>query len=50
MIIREEQPQEYRAIYELVKTAFKTARVSDGKEQDFVNRLRSAPTDLHLIP
>jgi putative acetyltransferase len=41
MIIRRETPEEFPQIYDLVKTAFQTARVSDGTEQDFVNRLRA---------
>ena len=42
MIIRRETPEEFSQIYELVKVAFKTAKVSNGKEQDFVNQLRSS--------
>lgn len=41
MIIRPEQPEDFPAIYELVKVAFQTAKVSNGKEQDFVNELRA---------
>lgn len=41
--IRPERPEEFPAIYALVKTAFATARVSDGSEQDFVNSLRAGP-------
>jgi predicted N-acetyltransferase YhbS len=41
MIIRREEPKELSQIYDLVKVAFQTAKVSDGKEQDFVNELRS---------
>jgi len=41
MIIRRERPEEFPQIYDLVKIAFQTAKVSDGKEQDFVNQLRS---------
>ena len=40
MNIRQEQPDEFGKIYELVQTAFQTAKVSDGTEQDFVNKLR----------
>lgn len=40
MIIRPEQPQDFDRIYDLVKIAFQTAQVSDGKEQEFANRLR----------
>lgn len=41
MIIRPERPQDFDRIYDLVKVAFQTAQVTDGKEQDFVNRLRT---------
>lgn len=40
--IRPEQPQDYQAIYHLVKTAFATAEHSDGTEQDLVVRLRTS--------
>lgn len=42
MVIRTEKPEEFSHIYDLVKVAFQTAKVSDGKEQDFVNELRSS--------
>jgi predicted N-acetyltransferase YhbS len=42
MIIRQEKPEEFSEIYNLVKTAFQTAKVTNGKEQDFVNSLRSS--------
>ncbi len=42
MIIRRETPEEFSRIYDLVKVAFQTAKVSNGKEQDFVNQLRSS--------
>lgn len=41
MIIRQEKQEEFPQIYELVKIAFQTAKVSNGKEQDFVDELRS---------
>lgn len=41
MLIRQEKVDEFPQIYDLVKLAFQTAKVSDGKEQDFVNQLRS---------
>jgi putative acetyltransferase len=41
MVIRREKPEEFPQIYDLVKVAFQTARVSNGKEQDFTNQLRS---------
>ena len=40
MTIRQAAPQDFDAIYSLVKTAFQTAKVSDGGEQDFVLKLR----------
>lgn len=41
MVIRKERQEEFHQIYDLVKTAFQTAKVSNGKEQDFVDQLRS---------
>lgn len=38
--VRQEREAEFPAIYELIRTAFATAEVSDGDEQDFANRLR----------
>lgn len=40
MEIRLETPVDYAAIYDFVKTAFATAKVTNGAEQDFVNDLR----------
>lgn len=40
--IRQATVADYPAIYRLVATAFKTARVSDGAEQDFVEELRKS--------
>ncbi len=40
MIIRPATDADYDPIHELVKTAFQTAKVSDGTEQDFVRELR----------
>jgi len=42
MIIREESPAEYPLIYDFVREAFKTARVSNGEEQDFVRKLQTS--------
>jgi putative acetyltransferase len=39
--IRPEKPSEYRFIFDLVKAAFETAKVSNGDEQNYVDRLRS---------
>ncbi len=39
-IIRQAEKKDEDNIYELVKEAFKTAEVSDGREQDFVYELR----------
>ncbi|KJS12652.1 MAG: GNAT family acetyltransferase [Desulfotomaculum sp. BICA1-6] len=41
MVIRREKPEEFSQIYDLVKVAFQTAKVTNGQEQDFVNQLRS---------
>lgn len=38
--IRRESENDYSAIYNLIETAFQTARVKDGTEQDFANNLR----------
>lgn len=42
IIIRQEKQSEFEQIYDLVKIAFQTAKVSGGTEQDFVNQLRSS--------
>lgn len=42
MIIRRETQDDFDPIYELVKGAFETAKVSNGKEQDYVNYLRNS--------
>ncbi|WP_230711117.1 GNAT family N-acetyltransferase [Enterococcus sp. SMC-9] len=44
MEIRQAQPGDYPAIYQHVQQAFKTAQVSDGTEQDFVEALRKKTT------
>ena len=40
MIIRQEKPSDFQKIYDFVKVAFQTAKVANGKEQDFVDKLR----------
>jgi len=40
--IRQERQSDFKQIYNLVKVAFQTAKVSNGKEQDFVNELRNS--------
>ncbi len=42
--IRPETPADFAEIHALVKTAFETAKVSNGDEQNFVDRLRAGPT------
>jgi putative acetyltransferase len=42
MNIRQENKNDYEAIYNFVKTAFETAKVKDGHEQDFVNTIRNS--------
>ncbi len=39
--IRPEEKSEFPVIYDLIKTAFETAPVSDGTEQDFADKLRA---------
>lgn len=39
-VIRQEAKSDYSIIYDLIKTAFRTAKVSDGTEQDFADALR----------
>ncbi len=41
LLIREEKSSDFQAIYDLVKVAFQTARVSNGEEQNYVNKLRA---------
>ncbi|PHV71792.1 GNAT family N-acetyltransferase [Sporanaerobium hydrogeniformans] len=41
-MIRQEQPTDYETIYEVIKTAFETAAVKDGDEQDYVSHLRKS--------
>ncbi|HEY3268975.1 MAG TPA: N-acetyltransferase [Armatimonadota bacterium] len=41
MTIRSETPAEYGRIHELVKVAFETAQVTNGREQDYVDELRA---------
>lgn len=40
--IRCETEKDYSEIYNLIKTAFETAKVKDGDEQDFANKLRDS--------
>lgn len=50
--IHPEQPAEFPEIHAFVKTAFETAKVSNGDEQNFVDRLRAGPDylpDLALV-
>jgi putative acetyltransferase len=39
--IRPEKESEFSVIYDLIKTAFESAPVSDGSEQDFADKLRA---------
>ena len=39
MFIRQEMPEDYREVYELIEEAFASAEHSDGNEQDLVNAL-----------
>ena len=38
--VRQEEPADYSAVYEVIKKAFVNAEHSDGKEQDLVVKLR----------
>ena len=42
MNIRQENKNDYHNIYQLVQTAFETAKVKDGHEQDLANNLRNS--------
>lgn len=42
MEIRQEQPADYDAVYQVVKEAFAHAEHSDGNEQDLVSALRKS--------
>ena len=42
MIIRQEEPKDYEAVYHVVKAAFGSAEHTDGNEQDLVNALRKS--------
>jgi predicted N-acetyltransferase YhbS len=42
VIIRQEKPSEFQSIYDLVKVAFQTAKVADGNEQDYVDKLHAS--------
>ena len=42
MIIQPETPADFPQIYQLVKTAFETAAVTDGDEQDYMENLRKS--------
>lgn len=44
--IRQETEQDSPAIYDLIKVAFETAKVSDGDEQDFATRLRNSELNI----
>jgi len=39
LIIRPEKSSEFQAIYDLVKAAFQTAKVANGNEQNYVDKL-----------
>lgn len=43
MNIRTERPDDRDTVYQLIQTAFATARVSDGDEQDYYLRLLTCP-------
>lgn len=43
MLIRPERSGDFQTIHTLVESAFQTAEVSDGDEQDYVEQLRRGP-------
>ncbi len=52
MLIRKEEPKDYKIIYSVVKDAFDSAEFSDGNEQNLVNELRKGEAfipDLSLV-
>ena len=42
MKIRQEIPNDYRAVYQLVQSAFETADFADGNEQEIIEKLRAS--------
>ena len=44
MTIRQEAPQDYDEVYEMVKLSFSTTSYSDGSEADYLNDLREKDT------
>lgn len=42
LVIRLERKEEFPAIFDLVRIAFETAKVKDGDEQHYVDRLRAS--------
>lgn len=42
LVIRQERPDDYEAVYELIRSAFLTAEHRDGNEQDLVAALRES--------
>lgn len=46
MIIRQEKKEDYDAVYHVIKEAFKTAKYTDGNEQNLVNTLRKSKSFL----
>lgn len=47
--IRTEAESDYPVIYDLIRTAFETANVKDGTEQDFAGNLRKGPDYLQEL-
>ena len=42
MVIERERKEDFDEIYDFIKTAFSTAEVADGNEQDFVKAIRNS--------
>lgn len=46
MLVRQERPGDFEAVYAVVKAAFDSAEHADGNEQDLVNALRAGASYL----
>lgn len=49
IIIRQETPEDYKEVYELIAEAFASAEHADGNEQDLVVALRKGNSFIGII-
>ena len=49
MKIRQETPNDYDEIYKLIQTAFQSAKVKDGTEQDYAVKLRNSDNYVNAL-